>query len=535
MVGVSVPTDRKCPKCGGNLQYYPQNKLFECKNCRYFTGKLEDDVVSLGGFVVSANGQICPNCGAKNIMYSAQGNLFECAYCHSTWKAKVVVPKPHLPLSSGILYNTTNRNSAYIHSVTGEFRRVAEHMRDKFRDEVLFFVAPSDNLGQYDLEIRLSYEDIRQWNDAADVLRKLFNELAKQCFVLANRSDKEGYLGFLFRYDKSQAKIDKLDFGSSGGEWLNSPQNVFMKCPQCGEQAISFIDTPCSKCGLPFLPRYMVGNNTGNPDWYECAKGHRAPIEKQRWRCKNGHVLRTDYEPSTRREFSFPPPSTWFGRQKYRLSHLLKKDYHETPCSKCGLPLLPRYKIGNNTDKPDWYECANGHRTSIKDWLFFHSKKKQEFAPKTSVFLEDLKKIIILAFGFSLFYFEMSSFGSGQYAVAWLIPVGGTAIALIAMFVDSRAKQKMNANKEYAKDIKDEISGYGNKIGGKGAGVLKRVPRRREETKAQTAEEGKGSAEKESESGGDGNIGIKNEETDETGRFTKSEIEEMKKKYESED
>lgn len=142
-----------------------------------------------------------------------------------------------------------------------------------------------------------------------------------------------------------------------------------------------------------------------------------------------------------------------------------------------------------------------------------------EFSPKTSVFLEDLKKIIILAFGFSLFYFEMSSFGSGQYAVAWLIPVGGIAIAAVALIADNYVSQQKDKEKGAFAAIKNAVgSGLvgagGKKLGAIGESALKKFPslgRWRAETKEQTAEEGKGNAEKESESSDEGTIDVPQE------------------------
>lgn len=121
-----------------------------------------------------------------------------------------------------------------------------------------------------------------------------------------------------------------------------------------------------------------------------------------------------------------------------------RKKISEDICPKCGLPFLPRYKIYNYKDIPDWYECANGHRKIVKagDGLL----KKHRVTILTWI-----PRLLVILIGIILFSIELTAFGSGDYAGSYLqFALGGGVIGLVSWWLGFRDAQK--------KQLKDEAN-----------------------------------------------------------------------------
>lgn len=133
----------------------------------------------------------------------------------------------------------------------------------------------------------------------------------------------------------------------------------------------------------------------------------------------------------------------------YKIKHPFKEILYEENCSVCGLPMLPRYRVDNITDKPDWYECANGHRQSILSRL-----KKYR-----TTLVSEAPKVIVMLIGLLLFTFEITTFGGGEYATYYLPFVFfGIIIGVSAWWLHYKRIRK-EENESEIKSTKETVTG----------------------------------------------------------------------------
>lgn len=328
---------------------------------------------------------------------------------------KVAVPKPFL--------NEPQKMSDYIiyHPDFPELRNVASGIKGYLKDKYPYWesiqIYPSRTFSNKSILDRFKINDvhleIRLFVNGVDepALRSLAEQLKREFLHNVNSwlANDNSTIVLQFRYDKklanenAESKMEKIQ-SSDKSDWMypgGGLQQIF-KTPGEREEAV--------KTAL-----------VGEKPWKKASI-----LQRIRTKFKDTLLKDADYRKSVR-----------------------------DVCPKCKQPtLLARYKIGNNTETPDYYECSNcGHRVIEKSRFPFRFKKEKlnwfSIAPK----------FMIIVVGMFLFSWELITFGGGEFGGQyWIFAILGVIIGLASIvsdFFERRGKEK-----------KKEINDVGSAVAG---------------------------------------------------------------------